>query len=64
MTNVKTNTKTFTDNILSYKKFKVTILADTIIVTEINTLRREHESIELARSTFEQIIKFYERNGV
>jgi len=56
---MKTKTKTFKSDLVNYIEYKVSILDETVIITQRNNLSGRFESVEISRTVFEKIIEFY-----
>ena len=57
----KIKRKTFQSDLISYIEYEVSILDETVIITQRSNLSNEFKSIEISRTVFEEIIGFYNR---
>ena len=56
---MKTKTKTFKSDLVNYIEYKVSILDETVVITQRNNLSGRFKSVEISRTVFEKIIEFY-----
>jgi len=56
---MKIKTKTFKSDLVNYIEYKVSILDETVIITEKSNLSGRFTSVEISRTVFEKIIEFF-----
>ena len=56
-------TKTFKSDLVNYIEYKVSILDETVIITEKSNLSGRFKSVEISRTVFEKIIEFFKGVG-